>query len=326
MSRRRRPSKFHGLLPVVKASGPTSHDVVDMARRALGERRIGHTGTLDPMAEGLLLLCVGNATRLQRFLMDWEKTYRGVVRLGHATTTYDLEGEAMDPHGPVPAIDASGLDALRERFVGEIEQVPPPYSAKKIEGKKMYELARDGQHVELEAKRVSVHDLQLSVTDAERIELEVTCSTGFYVRSLAHDLGVALGCGGHLESLHRDRIGPYTTATALPQAELERVSEAQAIVDGPAWMPLDAVRLPFPDLSLNRGATERFIHGQETVVFRPGGGDDVVPEGSVTVRDDEGVLIGIGIVQSVLARGRTVGVRPSVVLAAPPADRPRGTR
>jgi len=323
VSRRRRPSRFHGLLPVAKAAGPTSHDVVDMARRAIGERRIGHTGTLDPMAEGLLLLCVGNATRLQRFLMDWEKAYRGVVRLGHATTTYDLEGEPMDPRGPVPVIGHAELEALRERFTGEIDQIPPPYSAKKVEGKKMYELARDGRTVELEAKRVTVRDLELSVTDAERIEVRVTCSTGFYVRSLAYDLGVALGCGGHLERLLRERIGPYTVDAALPQAALEEGPDQSAVVGGPAWVPLDDIRLPFPDLAVNRGAAERFLHGQETVVFRSGGGDDLAPEASVSVRDEGGTLLGVGTVQSVLARGRTVGVRPSVVLAAAAADRER---
>jgi tRNA pseudouridine55 synthase len=326
VSRRRRPSKYHGLLPVDKASGPTSHDVVDMARRALGERRIGHTGTLDPMAEGLLLLCVGHATRLQRFLMDWEKTYRGVVRLGHATTTYDVEGEASDPSGPVPVIGTAELEELRDRFVGDIDQVPPPYSAKKVEGKKMYELARDGRQVELEAKRVSVRDLRLEAADDARLELEVTCSTGFYVRSLAHDLGTALGCGGHLERLRRDRIGPYSATDALPQAELERVADPAAILDGPSWVPIDDIRLPFPDLVLNRGATDRFVHGQEAVVFRPGGGDDLAPEAPVAVRTEDGTLLGVGTVQSVLARGRTIGVRPSVVLSPAPTERTAGTR
>jgi len=325
VSRRRRPSRIHGLLPVFKTAGPTSHDVVDMARLALGERRIGHTGTLDPMAEGLLLLCVGNATRLQRFLMDWEKAYRGVVRLGHATTTYDLEGEAMDPRGPVPVVGPAELETLRERFSGDIDQVPPPYSAKKVEGKKMYELARDGQAVELEAKRVTVRDLELSVIDPERLEVRVTCSTGFYVRSLAYDLGVALGCGGHLESLLREGIGPYTIDVALPQAVLGAGPNADTIVGGPAWVPLDDIRLPFPDLAVNRGAAERFLHGQETVVFRSGGGDDLSPEASVCVRDEGGTLLGVGTVQSVLARGRTVGVRPSVVLATAVADREHQT-
>ena len=140
---RRRPSRIHGLLPIYKRPGPTSHDVVDMARKALRERRVGHTGTLDPMAEGLLLLCVGQATRLQQYLLLWDKTYRGEVKLGHATTTYDGEGEAQDPADTPPKLDRATLDDLVPQFRGEIEQVPPPYSAKKVAGKKLYELARE---------------------------------------------------------------------------------------------------------------------------------------------------------------------------------------
>lgn len=311
---RRKPARFHGVLPVVKASGPTSHDVVDMARRALGERRIGHTGTLDPMAEGLLLLCVGQATRLQQYLMQWKKTYRGVIRLGHATTTYDSEGEAMDPRGEPPALDAAALADLRARFTGAIDQVPPPFSAKKLDGRKLYELARDGQRVELEPRRVTVHDLELEVGDRDRLELLVTTSTGFYVRSLAHDIGNVLGCGGFLERLDRVRIGPYSTADALTQAALEDTSDAAAIIDGPQWVGLDRIQLPFPDLELNPGAADRFLHGQEAVVFRSGGGDDLAAESPVAVRTEQGTLLGIGIVQSVLARGRTIAIRPGMVL------------
>ena len=135
MSRRRHPPRFSGLLPVIKEAGPTSHDVVDMARRALKERRIGHTGTLDPMAEGLLLLCVGHATRLQQYLLGWPKTYHGVVRLGFATTTYDREGEEAEPRGEAPVCDSDVLAGLQERFSGTFDQVPPPYSAKKVDGR-----------------------------------------------------------------------------------------------------------------------------------------------------------------------------------------------
>lgn len=310
---RRRPSRIHGLLPVYKLAGPTSHDVVDMARRALGERRIGHTGTLDPMAEGLLLLCVGHATRLQQFLMRWEKTYRGVVQLGHATTTYDREGERSEPRGPVPALEPELLARLTARFRGEIQQVPPPYSAKKVAGRKMYELARDGQDIDLEAKPVTVHGLRLEAAAADRLELEVTTSSGFYVRSLAHDLGCELGCGGHLYELQRTRIGPYLVTAALTQGALEPGAEA-AILGGSHWVPLDAIELPLPTVELNRGTTERFVHGQDVVVLRAGG-DPLEVEGEVVVHSDSLGLLGVGVVQSVLARGRTVGLRPSVVLA-----------
>ena len=147
----RRPSRWHGLLPVYKKPGPTSHDVVDMARKALGERRIGHTGTLDPMAEGLLLLCIGHATRLQQYLLGWEKGYQGLIRLGHATTTYDREGEPSEPRGNPPQIDRSTLEALEARFSGEIEQVPPPENSPKVPAALVYSL---GVHTQPHALQI----------------------------------------------------------------------------------------------------------------------------------------------------------------------------
>ena len=240
---RRRVSTHNGLLPVFKQAGPTSHDVVDMARRALGERRIGHTGTLDPAAEGLLILCVGVATRLQHYLLEWDKTYHGRIRLGHATTTYDGEGEATDPRGTPPDLEGEDLGTLASTFVGTIEQLPPPFSAKKVAGKKLYELARDGQDVVVEPKTVTVRGLQLEPDGSDALRLEVTASSGFYVRSLAHDIGVRLGCGGHLESLRRIRIGPYLADDALPQEVLQRVSDPSEILSGTAWRTLDRIDL-----------------------------------------------------------------------------------
>lgn len=225
----RRPPRWHGLLPVYKRAGPTSHDVVDIARKALGERRIGHTGTLDPMAEGLLVLCVGMATRLQSYLLEWDKTYRGLIRLGSATTTYDREGEPIEPSGPVPEVDQATLDRLASRFVGEIEQVPPPFSAKKVGGRKLYELARSGEAVQVAAKKVRVHSLTLSPTEPGQLSLEVRTSSGFYVRSLAHDVGLDLGCGAHLEHLQRVAIGPYELADAMPQEQLSAATTEQVL-------------------------------------------------------------------------------------------------
>ncbi|HOC41760.1 MAG TPA: tRNA pseudouridine(55) synthase TruB [Thermoanaerobaculales bacterium] len=319
---RRRSSLRHGLLLVAKRQGPTSHDVVDMARRALGERRIGHTGTLDPMAEGLLMLCVGQATRLQQFLVRWQKTYRGQIRLGHATTTYDGEGEPADPRGAVPALDRDALARLEARFAGEIEQAPPPYSAKKIGGKRMYELARSGHPAVAEPKAVTVHALSLNCLDRDLLGVQVTVSSGFYVRSLAHDVGAELGCGGYLDRLQRVSIGPYSLETAIPQSALEAAAGPQPVLDHPGWIAIDRITLPFAEVQLNRGATERFAHGQDVVVLRSGGGPLAV-DSEVVVRSPGGRLLGVAVVQSVLARGRTVGLRPSMVLqpteAPPPA-------
>ena len=308
----RRPSRWHGLLPVYKKAGPTSHDIVDLARKTLGERRIGHTGTLDPMAEGLLVLGVGLATRLQSHLLEWDKTYRGLIRLGWSTTTYDREGEPIEPSGTAPALDRTALDELAAPFVGSIDQVPPPFSAKKVGGKKLYELARSGTPVDVAPKRVTVHSLTLDQTGPELLSLEVRCSSGFYVRSLAYDLGRRLGCGAHLEHLQRVRIGPYTTDDAVPQDELASAS-AEEIVHGTHWTPLERVQLPYPEVGLNPTAADRFAHGQMVVVFRTG--EQALAGGSlVTARSLSGQLLGVGEVVNVLARGRTVSVQPTMVL------------
>jgi tRNA pseudouridine55 synthase len=321
---RRRPARFHGLLPVFKKAGPTSHDVVDMARKALGERRIGHTGTLDPMAEGLLLLCVGQATRLQQYLLLWDKTYRGEVTLGHATTTYDREGEAQEPTNTPPELDRATLDGLAPQFRGEIEQVPPPYSAKKVAGKKLYELARSGEKVIPEPKTVVVHDLEIEVGAPDLLLVEARTSSGFYVRSLAHDIGIALGCGGHLSHLHRTAIGPYSTESALAQEMLQTAGSAEEVVHGEAWVPLDEVSLPFPEIELNSTASNRFVHGQEVVVFRTGV-EELATDSNVVIRNADKRLLGIGSVRAVLARGRTLNIAPSMVLdtSSPAAAGPK---
>ncbi len=310
---RRRHSRYNGLLPIVKAGGPTSHDVVDMARRALRERRIGHTGTLDPMAEGLLLLCVGNATRLQQYLLGWEKTYTGAIRLGSATETYDREGKPMEPSGPVPEIGEAVLEELQGAFTGTIEQLPPPYSAKKVGGKKLYELARQGESVEVEPKTVTVHSLTLRMAGEDTLEFEVTCSTGFYVRSLAHELGVRLGCGAHLASLRRVAIGPYTVDRALPQEVLEKVDDPESVTGSQAWVPLSEIHLPFSDVVLNPTAAERFLNGGEVIVLH-NDSRTVAPGDPVVLRNREGRLLGVGAVATVLARGRTLAIRPRTVI------------
>ena len=310
----RRPARWHGLLPVYKKAGPTSHDIVDIARKTLGERRIGHTGTLDPMAEGLLVLGVGLATRLQAHLLGWDKTYRGLIRLGWATTTYDREGEPMDPRGPAPELDHAALYELAAPYVGEVDQVPPPYSAKKVGGKKLYELARSGEAVEVAPKKVTVHSLTLDQAGPDLLSLDVRCSSGFYVRSLAHDLGQRLGCGAHLEHLQRIRIGPYTASEAMPQDELAS-ARSEDVVQGNRWTPMEKVQLPYPEVGLNPTAAERFTHGQMVVVFRAG--DEPLSTGSlVAARTLSGQLLGIGTVVNVLARGRTVSVQPAMVLEA----------
>jgi len=300
-----------GLLLVDKPAGPTSHDVVQAARRALRERRIGHTGTLDPAATGLLLLCVGRATRLQQFLLAWPKTYTGEIRLGFATATYDAEGEPAGEPAAVPPLDEATLASLTARFAGELQQLPPPYSAKKAAGRKFYELARAGEEVPLEPKRVVVHAITLQATAADRIAFEVSCSSGTYLRSLAHDVGQALGCGGHLARLRRTRIGPWEVSRAVPA---EVLAQRPREIDPGAMVSLSERVLPLPEVSLNPTALDHFCHGQEVVVRDAA--ELPVAGGQVVVRDRTGELIGVGAALSVLPRARTMTVAPRLVFAA----------
>jgi tRNA pseudouridine55 synthase len=299
-----------GLLLVDKPAGPTSHDVVQAARRALRERRIGHTGTLDPAATGLLMLCVGKATRLQQYLLGWPKTYRGEIRLGFATATYDAEGEPLGEPRPVPDLSDDVLAELQTRFSGELQQLPPPYSAKKAAGRKFYEMARAGEPVPLEPKHVTLHSITLGRSANDRLAFEVSCSSGTYVRSLAHDLGDALGCGGHLAHLRRTRIGPW---------DVERAVGAEVLAQRPGEIPetafvgLSERVLPFPEVALNPTALDHFAHGQEVVVRDVD--EPPAPGGQVVVRDRRGELAGIGVALSVLVRARTITVAPRMVFA-----------
>ena len=204
---------MNGVLVVDKPSGITSHDVVAVARRALGERGIGHTGTLDPMATGVLPLAIGKATRLVRFLTASDKDYDAVIRFGRTTDSYDATGTttAESPMRPTRTAVEFGLLALS----GSYEQMPPPYSAKKVDGRRAYALARRDEPVELKPAAVNVSRAVLTAFDDDTASVSLTCSAGFYVRSFAHELGRMLGCGACLDALRRTRSGEFTLASAV---------------------------------------------------------------------------------------------------------------
>ncbi len=213
-----------GVLVVDKPEGPTSHDIVDRARRALATRRVGHTGTLDPFATGVLVLCIGRATRLARFLAAGEKVYRASVRLGFATTTDDATGAPLGEERPVELADARLLEALRG-FVGTFDQVPPAFSARHVAGRRLYELARRGEAVARAATPVTIHALALVSRSGPTLELDVSCSAGTYVRALARDLGEHLGTGAHLAALRRTRSGAFEIAGAVRGDDLSGARE-----------------------------------------------------------------------------------------------------
>src|SRR5918992_385136 len=240
-----------GLLLIDKDPGFTSHDVVQRVRRILKQKKIGHCGTLDPDATGLLLLTLGTATRLTRFLIRAPKVYEGVVRFGIVTDTYDASGRVVSeaPAGALAGLALDEVAAAMRGFEGEIRQQPPPYSAKKVQGVKFYELARRGEEVPEEPKDVTVYEfVPFGEIEEGRLRFRLSCSSGTYARGLAHDLGAILGIGAHLAELRRTRIGGFQVDDALPIAALEERAQAGEGA-GSAWIPFDQIPLPFGEVT-----------------------------------------------------------------------------
>jgi tRNA pseudouridine55 synthase len=231
-----------GVLVVNKPAGPTSHDVVDRARQALGVRKVGHTGTLDPFATGVLPLCVGRGTRLARFLAASDKAYRAVVRLGFATTTDDLTGAPLAAPRPV-AVDHVAVQEACRRFVGAQLQVPPAYAAKRVGGRRLYDLARRGVIVDRAPQPVQIHELHVFGVEGDRLELELRCSAGTYVRALARDLGEALGTGAHLVSLVRTFSAGFGLHDAVPWTDLLASARQRLLPLRRVLLHLPAVRV-----------------------------------------------------------------------------------
>jgi tRNA pseudouridine55 synthase len=218
-----------GFLLIDKQEGPTSHDIVDMARNILGMRRIGHAGTLDPFASGLLILCIGSATRVSEFLMKKDKSYAFTLVLGAATDSYDKTGKIVldkrEGGGETGAVDEDALRAVLREFTGEIRQTPPAFSAIKIKGRKLYEYARKGERVEAKPRLVTVFSLSLLDYHYPRVTLEAKVSSGTYIRSLGNDIGERLGTGAYVESLRRTSIGNLDVKDALSHGSLEKGRE-----------------------------------------------------------------------------------------------------
>lgn len=215
---------MNGVLIIDKPAGLTSHDVVNRVRRVLGQKSVGHLGTLDPLATGVLPLVIGNLTRLAQFYLATDKSYEGVIRFGFATDTYDADG---DPLGPVTSVEVSleQVRALAEKFRGVIEQMPPPFSAKKIHGVPAYKLARRKKGVVLQPVRVEIKLFEILSCDGDRATFRADVASGTYLRTVAHDLGRELGCGAHLTALRRTRVAEFEVSEAIT---LERLAEAAA--------------------------------------------------------------------------------------------------
>ncbi len=249
---------MNGLLIVDKSTGMTSHDVVARVRRATGERSIGHLGTLDPMATGVLPLLLGKFTRLAQFFGPLKKTYTGTIRFGFATDTYDAEGQ---PAGGAVDVFLT-LDQVRSaasRFQGEVEQMPPPFSAKKIAGKPAYKLARAGEEPKLKPVPITIHRFEITSFEGDIAAFLMTVSSGGYVRSVAHELGRALGCGGHLASLRRIAAGPFEIENAIGLAEAEALAAKGALSER---MPHPRTLLPdLPSVTADVFSASRIRNG-----------------------------------------------------------------
>lgn len=279
-------SKVEGLVLVDKPSGITSHDAVDQVRRALGTRKIGHSGTLDPLASGLLLMGVGRATRLLRFVGELAKVYEGTARLGIETTTLDAEGDVVRTC-PVTASVDGVRDAMRS-LIGETLQRPPAYSAVKVGGRKLYDAARKGQVLEAQARPIRVDAFELIEMNGVDVEFRVTCSSGTYVRVLVAEVGHALGCGAHLTRLRRNAIGPFDVANACPPA------------DPGVPLPIERTVAHLPAVCLDREEAVAARHGR---ILGPAG-----LAGPYALIDAEGALVGVYVDDGAKAR-------PLVVLA-----------
>lgn len=246
-----------GVLPVAKPEGPTSHDMVASARRILRTRRVGHTGTLDPFASGLLLLCIGRATRLSEYLTGLEKTYEAVARLGASTDTLDREGRVVSTSDAWADLDEATVRSAFEDQQGTLLQTPPEYSAKKIGGRRAYELAREGVRVAPDPVEVSIHSLRVLSVDGPDVTFSVRCSSGTYIRAIGRDAGAALGTGAHLTKLRRTAVGGFHLDQAVRLEDLEDPTEAEAAL----IRPLDALgHLPVVELGADEVA--RVGHGQ----------------------------------------------------------------
>lgn len=305
--------KPDGLLLIDKQSGISSHDAVDIFRRSARIKKVGHTGTLDPLATGLLVLCVGRATRLQSYLMNTGKTYEGQIQFGWATDTYDTAGKPLTDAVEKSIADLD-LESLAQPFRGEIDQMPPQYSAKKVQGVRAYEAARRGETTELKTRPVTIFEFRVWKETDSVARFVLRCSAGTYVRSIAYELGVATGLGAHLKSLRRTTIGSFSVDDAMTSQSL-REAAPDTIFTPPHFLSMDRVELPFESVVVDRGQEEKLMQGN-SIVVKPQSGSLKIRD-LVALRGIDNELIGISEVSEVIrAGGGPVVLQPRVILRA----------
>lgn len=280
-----------GIFNIYKEKGFTSHDVVAIVRRTIHMKKVGHTGTLDPDAEGVLPVCVGKATKLSDVIMDGRKSYRAMLRLGITTTTEDASGEVLETKD-VEFNEEKIREAVAS-FIGKLEQVPPMYSAVKVNGKKLYELAREGKEIERKSRTIEVYDIRIrQFLPPDRVEIDVDCSKGTYIRTLCADIGKALGCGGHMAELLRTRTGAFSLENAIKLDELKALAEQEKAEE--ALLTMEEALEDFPMVKVSEKSQKFLYNGgkiqKRFLTEKPA----VLTEGEIVATyDHENNLVGL---------------------------------
>ncbi len=289
MGRRRKPNgrALNGILLLDKELGVSSNSALQRAKRLFKAAKAGHTGNLDPLATGMLPICFGEATKLSNYLLDADKVYIGLCKLGSRTTTADREGEVIDTR-PVPELTEAQLQPILEQFTGEIEQIPPMYSAIKHQGTPLYKLARKGEEVERKSRTVTIHSLELLRLEGDEIELKVHCSKGTYIRTLVEDIGEVIGCGAHLGALRRTRVGPFQQQDMVTIEQIEVALEPEGGSADALLLPMDSALSGWNIVSLSDTSMFYIRQGQPIQVSQ------APDEGLVQLMGPGDNFIGIG--------------------------------
>ncbi|HHJ37943.1 MAG: tRNA pseudouridine synthase B [Methylothermaceae bacteria B42] len=283
-AKRPRGENINGIVLLDKSPGYTSNQVLQKVKRLLGACKAGHTGSLDPMATGLLPICLGEATKVSPFLLNSDKRYLFTIRLGVATATGDAEGEILERQ-PVPELTEQAVESVLESFVGEIEQIPPMYSALKQGGKRLYELARQGIEVDRPSRRVTVHELHLLEMGRDWLTIDALCSKGTFIRTLAEDIGKALGTLGHVESLRRTQVGDFDLEDAITMDQLEAMplEERRELLRA-----VDSAVSSWPEVALSDDMAFYLLRGQPVLIPK------LQAQGFVRLYNRDGLFLGVG--------------------------------
>jgi len=290
MARRRKGRNISGILLLDKPLNLTSNAALQRVKRLYKADKAGHTGSLDPLATGLLPICLGAATKASAFLLDADKRYLTTVKLGEKTTTADAEGEIIETRA-VEGVTQESVTAVLQQFIGEIEQIPPMYSAVKHKGERLYKLAREGKEVERKTRRITIYSIDLVSLHDDLLELDIHCSKGTYVRTLAEDIGEELGCGGHIAALRRTLVGPYDDSGMISLEQLQSL-----VLDGDLsaldqlLLPIDSGLVQWPAVKLGADASHYLKQGQAVTA------STLPSSGWVRIYDNEDQFIGAGVI------------------------------